>query len=179
MAPCSLNQPHAMSTIPTLQSGFPGTPAQGGFEGTPPYDSVLAGSPDVLHIMSSLRLGETGAAGVWCRPQGCASVHHKRNQTQSGSIRKLEDDCQSTKCVSGHLQVGTFVFAYRTPARARRAIHANDFAGGLLGIAGLGARQLGRCRRAASCRVFWCSRVRGRLPAAIAVKPHRGAFAAW
>lgn len=42
-----------------------GALGQGGLAGTPPgYEPVLAGSPDISQIMSSLRLGEPGAAGA-------------------------------------------------------------------------------------------------------------------
>lgn len=41
-----------------------GALGQGGLAGTPPgYESVLAGSPDISQIMSSLRLAEHGALG--------------------------------------------------------------------------------------------------------------------
>ena len=44
-----------------------GALGQGGLAGTPPgYDSVLAGSPDISQIMSSLRLSEPGALGETC-----------------------------------------------------------------------------------------------------------------
>lgn len=102
---CAL-RPHFELPIDVAMQGALG---QGGLAGTPPgYESVLAGSPDISQIMSSLRLSEPGALGearsIWRRLPYLASCFTCDVKLMSEVTSHSEvSPCRRPGRCSGHL----------------------------------------------------------------------------